>query len=516
MKKIIYLIALLFMAGCTDLSENMYNDLGKGNFYKTEQEYDAAFMNQYAALRGMYAENTFYLQELTTDEACLPQKGRDGYDGGIYQRLHWHTWTNQDVIINGAWQSLYKAIGFSNQVLEDVSASKPAVLPTDKKELYIAEGRALRAFYYSMLLDMFGNVPIVEKVSELNPATKTRKEVFDFVEREINETKDLLLKSIDFDSYGRFTQEAAMALLSRLYLNAEVYIGESRLDDCIKVSKALLDKGFQLETTWDAPFAWNNENSKENVWVIPNDEVVANEMSSLFYRNIHWSQRSQWDWKHPTGGWNAICTVREFIETYDTIQDRRCKYDPTNGMYGQFMWGPQYDLEGNKILGTNEFAGQPLVLTLDLPDMVNNRENAGARNIKYKVKVGAQGMENDFALFRIAEISFNLAEATLRKSGTPDTRALDQINKIRTRAGVPTYTAAQLTLNELYNEKGREMCYETLRRTDMIRFGRFTQPMWDKNYIDQDFVTLYPIPLQAININPNLKQNDGYKNDKSN
>ena len=510
MKKIIYFITLLFLVGCVDLSENMYNDLGKDNYYQTEQEYDAAFMNQYAFLRTMYAWNVFYLQEITTDEACLPQKGRDGYDGGIYQRMHWHTWTDQDVIINGAWQELFKAVGFCNQVLNDLNNSRSDILPENKKKLYIAESRALRAFFYSMLVDMFGNVPIVEKVSELNPPTKTRTEVFNYVEKEIAEVKDQLLRSTDTGSYGRFTQEAALALLSRLYLNAEVYTGTSRLDDCISVSQTLLQKGYQLESTWDAPFAWNNENSKENIWVIPNDEIVANEMSLLFYLNIHWSQRSQWDWKNPNGGWNGVCTVREFIETYDITHDRRCKYDPQNGMYGQFMWGPQFDLSGNPILGTNEYAGQQLDFTLDLPDMVNNKENAGARNIKYKVKVGAQGMENDFALFRIAEINFNLAEATLRKSNEVDSKALEGINKIRTRAGVSTYATGELTLDELYREKGREMCYETLRRTDMIRFGRFIQPMWDKNYTDKETINLFPIPLQATKLNPELKQNPGY------
>ena len=88
MKKIIYFITLLFLVGCVDLSENMYNDLGKDNYYQTEQEYDAAFMNQYAFLRTMYAWNVFYLQEITTDEACLPQKGRDGYDGPTYALAH--------------------------------------------------------------------------------------------------------------------------------------------------------------------------------------------------------------------------------------------------------------------------------------------------------------------------------------------------------------------------------------------------------------------------------------------
>lgn len=511
MRKLICLLSLAASVGCTDLTEHMYNDLNKDNFYTTAAEYEAAFMNQYQFLRAMSCWNVYYLQELTTDEACLPQKGRDGYDGGIYQRLHWHTWTTRETIIEGAWLELYKAVGFCNQIIADMRAADNAILPSDTQQLYIAETRALRAYFYWMLCDMFGNVPITESLTEENPSTRSRKEVFEFVERELGEVKEQLLSRSDAGSYGRFTQEAALVLLSRLYLNAEVYTGTSRLDDCVTVSRTLLGRGFSLDATWDAPFVWENESSRENIFVIPNDEVTASEMSPLFYRNIHWSQGTQWDWQNPNGGWNAICTERSFIETYDTINDRRCKYDPRNGYNGPFMWGPQYDQSGNPILGTNEFAGQQLNLTLDLPDMVNNKENAGARNVKYKVKNGAKGLGNDYVIFRLAEVYFNLAEATLRLSGTPDTEALEGINAIRTRAGVPTYTASTLTLDELYDEKGREMCYETLRRTDMVRFGRFIEPMWDKAYTDNPRVNIFPIPYSALSMNPNLKQHPEYE-----
>jgi hypothetical protein len=138
-------------------------------------------------------------------------------------------------------------------------------------------------------------------------------------------------------------------------------------------------------------------------------------------------------------------------------------------------------------------------------DMVNNAENAGARNIKYKVKTGAYGLGNDFVIFRLAEIIFNLAEAGLRSTGSVDPLAMAGLNKIRTRAGVGTYTS--ITLDELYDEKGREMCYETLRRTDMVRFGTFIAPMWDKNYIDDEKINLFPIPYLVLNANPNLKPN---------
>lgn len=512
MKKILCTLMLFGLAGCTDLTEKMYNDLSKDNYYSSIEEYEAAFMNQYAFLRSMSCWNVYYLQELTTDEACLPQKGRDGYDGGIYQRLHWHTWTTRDDIIHGAWLELYKAVGFTNQILADVKAADNAVLPVETQRLFVAETRAMRAYFYWMLCDLFGNVPVVESLTEKNPATRSRREVFAFVEQEINDVKDRLLKHADSDSYGRFTQEAALALLSRLYLNAEVYTGQSRLEECVAVTRQLLQRNFTLDTAWDGPFVWENERSTENIFVIPNDEIAANEMSALFYRNIHWSQGSQWDWKNPSGGWNAICTERSFIETYDIPNDRRCKYDPSNGRYGQFMWGPQFDSKGNPILGTNEYAGQQLDLTLDLPDMVNNKENAGARNIKYKPHIGARGLANDFVIFRLAEAYFNLAEASLRTAGTVDDEALDGINRIRRRAGVGEYTAATLTLEELYREKGREMCYETTRRTDMIRFGRFVEPMWDKNYTDDARVNLFPIPYAAINMNPNLKQHPEYAN----
>ena len=175
MKKLICILSLSGVMGCTDLTENMYNDLNKTNFYTSAAEYDAAFMNQYTFLRSMSCWNVYYLQELTTDEACLPQKGRDGYDGGIYQRLHWHTWTTREEIIEGAWLELYKAVGFSNQILADMKAAYNKILPAPTQRVFIAETRALRAYFYWMLCDLFGNVPIVESVSEENTDPSNRK-----------------------------------------------------------------------------------------------------------------------------------------------------------------------------------------------------------------------------------------------------------------------------------------------------------------------------------------------------
>lgn len=510
MKKIIGLLALTFFVSCTDLTEKMYNDLDKNNYYTSPAEYESVFLNQYRELSKIYGYNLFYLQELTTDEACLPQKGRDGYDGGIYQTLHWHTWTSQHSIVTEAWKNLYSCVGFCNQIIDDVSSS--TILPKETKELYIAETRAMRAYFYYLLMDLYGNVPITTKVSELNPKTRKRNEVFAFIETELSQVKDLLLtKKSATLSYGRFTKEAVMALLSRLYLNAEVYTGKERLQDCINISNELLTVSFlQLDDSWDTPFIWDNEKSKENIFVIPQNELLANDLSVMFYRNMHWSMTTpKFDWQG-TGGWNAVCTIGDFIRKYDIENDKRCKYDPNNGKYGQFIWGPQSDEDGNPILGTNEYAGQQLDFVLDLPDMINCKENAGARNIKYKPIDGAKGLENDIVVFRLSEIYFNLAEAQLRKNGIVEDVALEGINKIRQRAGVTGYTIEDLTLEEIYDERGREFCYELLRRTDMIRFNTFTEPMWDKEYEDKEYIKLFPIPYLVKNMNPNLDQNEGY------
>lgn len=495
------------MCACMDLNEQLYSELDKNNFYKTEQEVMAAFMRPYAHIRGISVYNTWYLQELTTDEACFPQKGRDGYDGGNWQRLHWHSWTSQESSIAGAWNDLYMGIGFCNAFLSDLPGIQ--VVSEAQKTVLTAETRAMRALFYSYLLDMFGNVPIVEDVTTPSPATRPRAEVFAWVVKELKEVQPQLMPSSSSRAYGRLSQEGAQALLARLYLNAQVYAGQPMWAEAAQQAKAVVTSGrFAMERSWHAPFASDNHKSKENIFVLPCDAINANASATFFVRNTHWAQRPQFDWKG-NGGWNGVATVEAFIARYDTLNDQRCKYDPLNGQYGQFMWGPQFDMNGDPILGTNEFNGKQLSFDISLKNMVENKENAGARNVKYRPEAGAPGLDADIVTIRLPEMYFIWAEASLRQQGQVDAEALEGINQVRRRAGVPVYTQAQLTAQELYDEKGREFAYEMHRRTDMIRFGKFTAPMWDKPQ-SEAYRTLFPIPYTQISLNPNLKQNPGY------
>lgn len=511
------------LSGCLDLDEEVYSEVTASNFYQNEEEVVSAVMRPYAHLRQVFLNfstngcGVFLLQELSTDEAAWPTKGRDGFDNGNWIRLHRHEWTVEDGSFAISWNDMYKGIALCNNLLFDFK-DIDAVNSTDKLQ-YQAELRGLRALYYYYLLDLFGNVPVVTAINQFSPANNTRVEVFNFIEEEILDIRVNLPKKGDIGWYGRFTQEAANSLLSRLYLNAEVYTGEARWSDCIEVSRLVLGPSFSLEAQWDAPFKTDNYASDENVFAIPADELFGNDLQQMFQFTTHWQQREPQFGYQGNGGYNGMVSVREFIETYDTLNDARCFFDsrvfiPGNEndptlKRGQFMWGPQYGRDGNPILGTNDKNGQHLVFELDVPNMEDGNEASGARNIKYQVEYGAVGFSNDIVLFRLAEIYFNIAEASLRNGGMVPQDVLDEINVIRNRANVPTYQS--LTLDELYDERGREMAYEGLRRTDMIRYKKYTGNWWDKEASD-GFRTLFPIPQSSRNVNPNLDQNPGYPN----
>ncbi len=509
---------------CSNLDEEVYSSITRNNYYNSEQEVEAAVSRPYSHLRQTFVyfstdgASVYLIQELSTDEAAWPQKGRDGFDNGNWLRLHRHEWTVEDGSFKNAWNHLYKGIAFCNVLLDDLDGI--SVIDDATKTAYMAEIRGMRAFFYFYLLDLFGNVPIVTQINQFSPHSNTRLEVFEFIETEIEEVYDLLKDHDSGSMYGRFTKQAADVLLSRMYLNAEIYTGEEHYAECIVACERLYGTGlFVLDQKWSEPFAYNNERSRENIFVIPNDAVYGNDQENIFKFTTHWAQRvPQFQW-NSSGGFNGLVTVREFIERYDTLNDKRCYFDShafirgnesdPSIQRGQFLWGLQLGINGDTVLGTNEMNGRPLSFNLDVPNMIEGIENSGARNIKYLVERGASGFSNDLVLFRLPEVFFNWAEAALRSGAGIPPEALNGINQIRTRAGVPTYVAGELSLEELYDEKGREMAYEALRRTDMIRFGTYTGSRWDKEE-SNSFRTLYPIPQSARNVNPNLIQNEGY------
>jgi hypothetical protein len=520
----IFAAIALCMAGtftaCTDLDETIYHEITADNYYQTAEEVTAALMRPWGHFCGTLTitKNPWILNELSADGVAWPQKGRHGYDNGDWIRIHRHQWTSQETRVRGSWNLLYQGIGYANNMLADIEMIdfEQLHVPIGKAQA-IAEMKVYRALCYWYLLDMYRDVPIVEGLDALNPETRDRAEVFDYIEKEIRDNVGNLSED-RVKTYGRVSKWGAYALLSRLYLNAEAYTGTPRWDDCISACNEAAGGGFVIDPNWNDPFkADNDQVSGENIWVIIYDQVYA--AGNVWYQRwLHYAHQTSWNLKSATH--NALVCQPSFYDSFDDADKRK-----TEG----FVIGTQYprkkDDNGNyyfdtseePLLGSEEYKGEPLVLVNYIEAMDKGEENSGARSIKYEIEEqSVNNQDNDWPLFRYAEVLYNKAEALMRKNGgTATQEAVDIVNSVRRRCYEPAdweaarYTVATLTLDELLKERGREFAFEGTRRSELVRFNKFvTAAWWDKPASNEPKYNIFPIPQQQLEANQNLKPNE--------
>jgi hypothetical protein len=330
---------------------------------------------------------------------------------------------------------------------------------------------------------------------------------------------------------GRFTQIAGYAVLADLYLNAEVWTGTPRWDDCITwCNKILAGEGgaqhgtLELDNDLLTPFCnQNTEKSNENILVLSYDYQASDNRCNWASDFYHFAQ------KYINGGDrngnNGVVVIPSAYDAFDDHDLRKQEWMLIGTQYS-------YDDPGTPVNGTVEYAGEPLVFVNNIrlnksggteSSMITGEENSGARFNKYRP--GAYEDEhywsNDWVLYRLTEFYFMKAEALMRKNnGVATAEAVELINKVRQRAftaedwatGDYAYTPTTLTLDELLAEKGREFIFEGKRRTDLIRFGKFlTGTWWDHEPTNSKHLELYPIPFAQLSVNPNLVQNEGYQ-----
>ena len=510
-KSLFFLLAtaLLCFSGCDDLDESVYSAETSDNFYQNEEQVMAAYVLPYTFMQTHTYQVHFALQEFSTDEAVVPV--RYGYvdQEGAWIRFHRHTWTSSDFWIRLEWENLFQAIGYCNYFINSIQDKDLSLmdLPISKEQM-IAEIKMVRALHYYWALSNFGNIPIVEEVGEVSPPTQSSTAVFAFIENEIKENLPLLSEKGDPGWYGHFTQSAAQALLAKLYLNAEVFTGQERLEDCITACNAILNnENYSLSPEWNDPFLVNNEYSNENIYVVPFDASNAQQFNFVeqnFHENILFAR-----YNVEYFGWHKISTQESFYNLYQ----------PNDQRINQWVVGEQtyIDEEGNEqpILDWN---GEPMYVTSYIDMLINNEggEAQGAMNMKYEIEVGGlSSMSNDMVIFRLADIMLMKAECLMRGNGDAATQpAVDLVNQVRARsfeAGDPdaTYTTATLTMDELLDERGRELAYEMHRREDLIRFDKFNEAWWEKE-ASEEHRKLYPIPFNVLTANPALEQNPGY------
>jgi hypothetical protein len=320
----------------------------------------------------------------------------------------------------------------------------------------------------------------------------------------------------DGSTYGRVTKNVVNTALARLYLNAGEYVGTPQWAKAAAAADAVINSGdFSLESDYFTNFSVNNSGSGENIWVIPYDAVFARGFN-LVMQTLHYL--SQQSYNLQAQPWNGFCTTEEFYNSYEDIDLRKGKPGTESGpsaVRGNFLVGPQWDASGRARLsdaGTtasgNDPDGPPFTLRAFINELFPSAwREAGARISKFEFEVnGRPDMNNDFPIFRYADVLLMKAEALWRQNPS-SAEALALVNQVRARAGVAPF--ASLTAQNLLAERGREMFFEGVRRTDMIRFGVFTEARWQKP-VQPECKELFPIPRSQRDANPNLVQNPCY------
>jgi len=497
------LLSTLAFWSCTNLDETPFSAVTPENFYNTEEELVSAVMPVYANLRDYTFGDYMFLQEHSSDEIFVPQRGGDWGDGGIWREVHDHKWTPTHGFVGGAWVSAYRGVAFANSVLENLQTS-PSQSPL--KPVFTAEVRVLRAFYYWWLVDLYGGVPIVTTATidpKNPPKPNTRQEGFDFIVSEIKAALPSLENTFGGGNYGRITKGAANALLATVYLNAEVYTGAPKWSESIAACDAVINSGsYKLLSTYADVFKLANEgpNNTETIWIVghkPLDGVGF----FRFMATLHYNQL-------PQNPWNGFSVLADFYNKYDT----------TDARFKHMLVGPQFVLAGpNAGQPALDRQGNRLVFTPGSP-IVGATEGNGVRILKWTVDPAQNGGNagNDLAIFRYSHILLTKAEALNELNG-PSQASIDLINQVRARCFEPDKPIAlsgfstKVALRErLLNERGFELLWESFRRQDLIRTNHFLEPWTLKAASDGAHRKLYPVPQSQLDANPNLRQNPGY------
>jgi hypothetical protein len=554
------LFVTLFCPSCTNLDEELFSEVTPDDYFKTEEQFVTALASAYTLL-GPYATGDAYsLQEVSTDEIVVPTRGADWDDGGAWRRLALHAWTFEDSNMNGAWNFGFQGVTTCNQLIYQFEQLvESGDIDVSTAEAFIAELVVLRGFYYWFLLDTFGNIPYVTDFASTNysPSTVAREVVYANLIMELEAGVPKLSKAVDGTTYGRMNYWAGKHLLAILYLNAGVYTGTPAWQQAADAANEIIrDGGYNLESDYFVNFNVESQGSSEFIFSIPYDQVFFGGFN-INMRTLHYG--SQNTYNLTAQPWNGYCTLEEFYNSYEDMDLRKGQPGTVDGpskVRGNFLAGYQYmadgitpvtdanweqpnpdrdppllgDPDGEWVNFGNIGSTQPQVNELG----PQSYRQSGVRIGKWEFKLGStDNMSNDRAIFRYGHVLLIRAEALWRMN-QGDAEALSLVNEIRARSqstelssldGVPSFMISEggssVPGGELLNELGREMFAESFRRTDLIRWGYFTEvDKWAPPFNNPGdiikageayaYTTLFPIPRAQLEAGSNLVQNSGY------
>ncbi len=502
---------------CTKLKEEFKGELEEGT---SNVDPGSLLITAYNSLNTPYQqEQRWVMQEISTDAAMAPTRGGDWDDNGMHRAIHLHTWNADNGYMNNTFVSLGTAIYNAGNVLRYKPSAQQG-----------AEARFIRALVMFDMLDLYGVVPFREGDSfedfRIAPEVLQPQAAIDFMVKELNEIIASLPANGPKAAYVA-NKNAAKALLMKIYLNKGTFLNRQSpsfaaedMNKVVTLAKEITATGAYTISAkgkyFDNFAPDNDEKSTENIFTLYNKNGDRGGNVDRTWNTIaHYNMNP--------GGWNGWCTLSDYYDKFSNTDERRGIYydyaaDTTSNRKKEFkrqnvgfFAGQQYNWSTNKPLMARNPANAPLVFTREVTIRTSGAtlETAGIRPMKYAFDYAVTGQRNnDWVVFRYADILLMQAEAILRGGTGTAIEALALVNDIRTNRGVNSFTA--LTLDNLLDERARELYWEGWRRQDLIRFGKFLLA-WQEKAADADPKTLvYPIPSQQIAVNPNLKQNTGY------
>jgi starch-binding outer membrane protein, SusD/RagB family len=448
-----------------------------------------------------YLRQYWQAQELSTDEAVI------GWNDATIRDFHTMTWGSSDVFLRAIYSRIYFQITLCNEFIRESTSDKLSernITGADATEIgyYRAEARYVRALCYYHALDLFGNVPFVtenDPIGAFLPQQISRTNLFNYIESELKAI-ETLMKPAKTNEYARVDAASAWALLAKLYLNAEVYTGTPKYAEAVTYcNKVIAIPAYSLQSTYRYLFLADNNSTStsEIIFPVTFDGVKTRTWGGTTYLVHAPIVGSMSPGTHGVDfGWGGIRTTKQFFQKFS---------------------GPAGDSRANFYT-----SGQ----NLDINDISTATDGYGIVKYRNVTSTGANGsnptwVDTDYPMFRLAEIYLTYAEAVLRGGGGDATTALNYINLLRQRAYgnvSGNITAGQLTLPFVLDERARELYWEATRRTDLIRFGQFTEGTylwaWKGGVAGGQAVgshrKLYPIPAADLTANPQLVQNPGY------
>ena len=531
MKKIIYaMAAAVMMTGLSscDLDQEPHTSFTSSQVFSTVEGYQSTLNGIYAALIqrvGSVSDETRsqnYLRTLMMFQDC----STDACDaiwlaGESLTDINGLSWTASDPWCSAMYYHIYNIIAMSNDLIRNASDEELLSAFGDSErariEKYRNEARFLRAYAYSHAIDFYGKMPFVDENSPIGaniiPEIRDRKQVFSFVTSELEEIAPLL----EADNYGHATTGAAYALLARVYLNGEVYTGEKYYDECIAACNNVIGSGYSLAGDYSQLFnADNHKRTDEIIFALACDATRTSTWDATTFITCGCVLDNFADYANVwgtlnSGAWNNLRARPDLVQAFDPASDSRYRFigydrsDPVTGAGGEVTYtvtDRDVEISGHDDAST----GYRICKWTNLTDGGEAASDCST-----------DGANTDFPVLRLADVYLMMAEAIVRGGTGADQSASYYVNEVRGRAygdDSGDVQDADVTLDFLCEERLRELYMECIRRTDLIRFGKYTSSdyLWqwkagvqEGTGVDDKYCYL-PIPEAEYSVNPELQK----------